>query len=73
MEAIENGLDRTVGPDSKLLILKMLKTTYSLDNITSNLERFEELLTRFLGIYSARIVKERIILEMQRLKEEAGH
>lgn len=66
MEAVEDALEDTLGTDTKVLILKILKTTYKLDNVACNLEHFEELLARFLGTHSARVVKDRVILELRK-------
>ena len=51
LASIEKGIDDTLGPGSSFLIFKTLKLVYSFDKneITSDFDRFEELMIKILG------------------------
>lgn len=71
LQAIEDGIDNILGPNSSKLVFKTLHLIYSFDKdaIPSNIERFDELISRMLGSTSAKVLRKQIILELERKRQ----
>lgn len=72
LEAIETGIEYALGAETKMLLFKTLKLVYKLERnaIPSNLERFDELLDRILGVNTAEVVRQQIISELEKKEKD---
>ncbi|HKU49880.1 MAG TPA: hypothetical protein VJP79_08020 [Nitrososphaera sp.] len=68
------GLESTLGVETTSLLFKTMKLIYNFEEqeMPSNLERFDELMAKILGISTAKIIRQNFFEEFKKRLKKIG-